>query len=229
MRLHVRPRLRPALAVALVACLSLARPVSAQDSLAFSAAGREASAQLESILASARDKRLPTEPIIAKARQGMLLRAPAARIVAAAQAVTRRMEQARDALAPNPTASDIAAGQDGLSIAGVTPEMLQLIRLARPARPVAVPVGVMAQLVASGVNPPHAAEIVARLARGTASDVQFVALGNDVNADVARGTKADAALQLRLARLTPLLARQGAGSTTTNVAAAAGGGKPPNP
>src|SRR5207244_533012 len=132
------------------------------------------------------------------------------RIVAAAEAVSRRLSAARDALAPNPTDADIAAGQDALSINGVTVDMLQTIRAARPNRPVAVPVGVMAQLVASGVKPADAAEIVRRLILGKASDRQLVAFGNDVNRDVASGDAPLKSLQVRLQPLGPVLAPVGA-------------------
>jgi hypothetical protein len=112
-----------------------------------------------------------------------------------------------------------------LSIAGVTGDMLAMIRAARPNRPVAVPIGVMAQLVASGVKPAEASATVARLSQ-RATDAQLVALGSDVNSDVSRGTRATSSLEVRIMKLTPMLARGGAPAAAPGITSAA---KPPNP
>src|SRR5512147_2833107 len=69
---------------------------------------RDASAQVASIVASAKAAGLPTEPIISKVAYGVALRhARPDAIVSAATSVAARLEQARDALAPNPTPPDI--------------------------------------------------------------------------------------------------------------------------
>ncbi len=188
-----------------LALIGAARVAYAQQPADELSVDREAAAQLDRILSSARARGLPTEPIVAKARQGALLRTPSPRIVAAAQAVSRRLEEARDALAPSPSANDIAAGQDALAIPGVTKEMLRAIRMQRPNRPVAVAVGVMAQLVASGVKPDHASDILAGLVRQQATDGQLVSFGNDVNRDVSEGIAPISSLNVRLKGLTPLL------------------------
>lgn len=189
----------------LIALATAARVASAQESLEF-VADRDVALQLSRIVESVRSRGLPVEPVVAKARRGAQIRAPGARIVSAAQAVARRLDVAREALGPSSPPIDIAAGEDALSTPGVTKEMLQIIHAAQPSRSVAVPVGVMAQLVASGVKPDQAATIVARLTRGGASTVQLVALGNDVNQDVLSGASAMASLQTRLETLRPLLA-----------------------
>jgi hypothetical protein len=216
--------------IAGLALLAAARVALAQSPEDLNA-DRETTAQLDRILSSAREKRLPIDPIIAKARQGVLLRTPPARIVAAAEAVSRRLEDARDALAPSPTANDIAAGQDALAIPGVTKDMLHAIRAQRPNRPVAVAIGVMAQLAASGVEPGRAAGVVADLVRRQATDGQLASFGNEVNRDVSEGIAAVASLNVRLKGLTPLLPHLGAappqqGLITT---APAGGPKKPRP
>src|ERR1700759_613503 len=92
--------------VASVSLLSLAvivSPAHAQDSMAFLAGDRETAAKVTRIVEGARTQGLPTEPIVAKAQEGVLFHAAPARIVAAAQAVAKRLETARSALAPNPT------------------------------------------------------------------------------------------------------------------------------
>jgi hypothetical protein len=214
----------------IAASLSLATAAAGQDSPDLLASDRETSAQLNRILASVRSKGLPTEPVMAKARQGVMLHSAPNRIVAAAEGVARRLEEARDALAPSPSAVDLAAGQDALSIPGVTKDMLRAIRAARPNRPVAVPIGVMAQLVATGVKPAHASEILARLIRAQATDPQLVALGTDVNGDVLRGGEAATSLELRLTHLTPALAHIAGGAAQDGrTTSAIGGASTPPP
>jgi hypothetical protein len=164
------------------------------------------SAELNDILNAARQKGLPTDPIVAKARQGVLFKKSDAKIVAAAQAVSRRLEQAREALGSGATIADLNAGQDALSVEGVTTDMLRVVRRERPSRPVVVPVGLLAQLVASGVNPSYATDLVAKLVRANASDVQLVSLGEGVNSDVHSGAKAMQSLEVRLKALRPVLA-----------------------
>jgi hypothetical protein len=173
--------------------------------MAFLSGDHETAARVMRIVESARNQGLPIDPIIAKAQQGVLFRSPPDRIVAAALAVARRLETARTALAPSPTPGDIAAGENALSIQGVSTDALRAVRAVSPTRPVAVPIGVLAQLVASGVSSPQATTIVTDLMRRGATNVQLVALGSDVNSDVAAGARADAALGVRLNGLTPFL------------------------
>jgi hypothetical protein len=113
--------------------------------------------------------------------------------------------------------------------------MLRRIRIAQPTTSVAVPIGVMAQLVASGVAPRDAAEIVGRLVQAKATSAQLVSLGNDVSQDVIAGAGPASALQIRLETLKPLLAYGAPGSAaaisdfTTAAPTGAGPKSPPNP
>lgn len=172
--------------------------------------------QIEQIAEAVATRGLPPDPVITKARFAALMHAPAPKIVSVARAVADRLEVARDALSPRPTAGDIKAGEDALS-AGVTPDALRLVRSVRPDRPVAVPLGLLAQLVATGVSVPRAAQIVTDLMRRGADNRQLVALGNDVNADVALGEPADASLDVRTQALDAVL---GAASGTDLTATA---------
>jgi hypothetical protein len=194
--------------VAWLLCLLIGatRLASAQDSLALAGVDREIVSRLTGIVESARAHELPTAPIIAKISQGMLLHSAPERIVVAAQNVAVRLEDARSALAPKPTPADIVAGGDALSVAGVTKAALQAVRSTSPNRPVAVPIAVLAQLVASGVPATRATEIVTQLVKRGASSAQLVALGNNVNSDVGHGARAIASLDVRLRGLTAVLA-----------------------
>src|SRR6185437_16254618 len=125
--------------VAVVAVAACASPLRAQESMAFLGGDHETATQVARIVESARSHGLPTDPIIAKAQQGALFHSAPARIVSAAKAVARRLESARTALAPSPTPADIAAGENALSIEGVSTKELRAVRAVSPNRPVAVP------------------------------------------------------------------------------------------
>ncbi|HEX7018644.1 MAG TPA: hypothetical protein VF159_01430 [Gemmatimonadaceae bacterium] len=187
--------------------------------------------ELEQIVERTATRGLPPQPIVVKARFAALMHAPGPKIVSVARAVADRLEVARTALAPQPTAGDIKAGEDALS-AGVTPDALRLVRAVRPDRPVAVPLGLLAQLVATGVPVARASKIVTDLMRKGADSQQLVALGNDVNSDVALGERAEAALDLRTQALDAVLGSSaaGAGLVSTNTPSAPGvdmsGGNP---
>ena len=194
--------------IALLVCtiIGSSHVVSGQDSLPLANIDREIASRLTGIVDSARARGLPTAPIIAKISQGVLLHAAPDRIVTAAQSVATRLDDARTALAPKPTAADIVAGGDALSVTGVTKTALEAVRSTSPSKPVAVPLGLLAQLVASGVPATRATKIVTELVKRGASNTQLVALGNDVNSDVGHGARANASLDVRLRGLTAVLA-----------------------
>jgi hypothetical protein len=178
---------------------------SAQDTTAIIAGDRAASAELSKIIEGARTKGLPVEPILSKIAYAVnIAHAPGPRIVAAARATAARLEEARDALAPNPTSNDIDAGGKALS-ANVSKKSLQDVRKASGNRPVAVPLGVLTQLVTNKVDEAKATKYVTDLIRRGATTEQLVALGNDVNSDVVLGTKANNSMDLRATHLTAVL------------------------
>lgn len=203
------------------------RVAIAQDSLRLANVNRETATLLTGIVDSARARGLPTDPIVVKISQGVLLHVAPDRIVVAAQSVASRLDDARAALAPKPTPADIVAGGDALSVAGVTKAALQAVRSTSPNQPVAVPIAVLAQLVASGVPAKRATQIVTDLIRRGASNRQFVDLGNNVNADVERGARVMASLDVRLQGLTAVLAPAGNPSASGDGLQAASGPKKP--
>jgi hypothetical protein len=177
----------------------------AQDTTALITGDREASAELADIIQAAKSDGLPIDPILAKVRYAVFVaHASPARTVAAARATMARLEEARKALAPHPTERDIIAGQDALS-ASVSSKALQAVRKVSPNRPVAVPLAVLAQLVGNHISEDSASRIVTDLIRRGASTKQIADLGNDVNQDVALGTRASSALELRMNRLNAVL------------------------
>jgi hypothetical protein len=148
------------------------------------------------VIDGARARALPTDPLVDRALEGAMKRAAGARIRAAVSALAQRLEVARAALAPSPTDADIAAGAGALAV-GVPRETLRTIRSIRPDRPVAVPLGVLTELVARSVPVDRAATLVVQLLRRGATSTQLVALGEDVQRDIAAGIEPGAAFDLR--------------------------------
>lgn len=139
---------------------------------------------------------IPREPLLDKVREGALKRAPEARIRVAVSALADRLARAREALGAV-TTPELVAGADALA-AGVTVESLRQVRAAAGKRPIAVPLGVLAQLVASGVPVPRATERIVALVQRNVAPQQLVALGASVESDLRMGIAATDALDVRL-------------------------------
>lgn len=137
-------------------------------------------------LDTARRAGLPVGPLIDKALEGQAKGAPADRIAIALRGLAARMGVARDALGSTATPMDLAAGASALR-AGASPAVLTALRGARPQQPLAVPLGVIAELVARGVSPDTASSTVLALARKGATDANLVTLRQDVDQDLAAG------------------------------------------
>jgi hypothetical protein len=148
------------------------------------------------VIEGARARALPTDPLIDRALEGAMKRAPGQRIRTAVATLAQRLEVAKKALAPSPTDSDIAAGAGALSV-GVPGETLRDIRAIRPDRPIAVPLGVLTELVSRSVPVDRATMLVVELLRRGATPPQLVALGENVQRDIAAGIEPSAALDIR--------------------------------
>jgi hypothetical protein len=148
------------------------------------------------VIDGARARALPTDPLVDRALEGAMKRAPGDRIRAAVATLAQRLEVAKKALAPSPTEGDIAAGAGALSV-GVPREALRTIRSLQPDRPVAVPLGVLTELVSRNVPIDQATTLVVDLLRRGATAPQLVALGENVQRDIAAGIEPSAALDIR--------------------------------
>jgi len=197
----------------------------AQDSQKFFPNDPEANSQVVRLVAGADAAGLPTEPIIEKVRYGIVVaRAEPSRIVSAATVVKTRLELARAALAPNPTAAEIREGEKALA-EKATPEALRSIREAGRGRSVAAALGFFTQLLTEPRKIPlkEATRIVTDLVRAGATTQQLVALGNGVDSDVATGSEALAALNLRTQGLIAVLAAPGGTAAADALQAASAG------
>jgi hypothetical protein len=190
---------------AIVALVAVAQVAAAQGTPSLAIADDRARAAVEREIAQAADRGLPTRPLIAKAQEGVTKRAPGEAIRVAVARQARRLEQARDLLAPSTSEAELVAGADALAV-GVAPAMLRQVRAAYPAgQSVAMPLDVLTELVARGVPPKHALEQITILMRRGATSAQIASLGAAVQADIATGLTPDAALEVRARGVMSLL------------------------
>ena len=167
-------------------------------------------------LESASRRGLPTEPLLAKAREGRVKRAAGPRIRLAVAALATRLDSARGALGPSSSSDELVAGADALA-AGADGSALRTLRAASPQRSVSVALGALTQLVASGVPVRRATAMVADLLRRNAAPALLVAFGNAVESDAASGLPAEEAAAFRL-RATDAIARSADAATSYNSA-----------
>ena len=193
------------IAALVLASVSDAPALRAQGTPVLAIADARTREAVEREIARAADRGLPTRPLIAKAQEGVTKRAAGELIRAAVASQARRLEQARDLLAPSPSESELVAGADALAV-GVPGPMLRQIRAAYPAgQSVAMPLDVLTELVARGVPAKHALEQITELMRRGATPTHIASLGASVQSDVAAGLTPDAALEVRARGVMSLL------------------------
>jgi hypothetical protein len=159
--------------------------LQAQDSRLETRLPPEVASQVQRLVDSAAQNGLPTEPLIQKALEGQSKGADGARIVAAVRTLSGQLVEARGALGPGAPEADIVAGAACLK-AGATPAMISELRRLRPEQSVAVPLGVLSDLVALGVEVPKAWDQVHSLAVAHGPDTDFLALRDRVSAPGSR-------------------------------------------
>lgn len=148
---------------------------------------------------------LPVRALVAKAQEGVTKQAAGERIRVAVTSLARRLEQARDLLAPSPSDAEMIAGADALAV-GVPAPMLRQIRAANPeGQSVAMPLDVLTELVARGVPASNALQQITQLLRRGATPSHIAGLGASVQSDVAAGLTPDAALEVRARGVMSLL------------------------
>ena len=187
--------------ISAVAVLAIARSASGQASQGLDSA---TAAAIAPIVEEARAEKLPVAPLYAKAREGQVQRAPVARIEAAVRTLADRMRAANEALAPDASEQELHAAADAIK-SGVPAETLRAMRKAGGDGSLAVPIGVLTQLIARGVPVERASmEIVALLQKGAVAR-NFIALEESVRQDVLAGRRPDESLDLRLKGIIPNL------------------------
>jgi hypothetical protein len=142
---------------------------------------------------------LPTEPLIATARFGYQVSIPTSKIREAVKGQTDRMVIAREALAPVQSDAELTAGAEALR-QKIPAKVLKSMRAANPSRSLAVPIGVLHDLVLRGVPVPQATTTVEALLKRNHNDVQIAALNQEVHALVASSGLAPSAAIEALSR-----------------------------
>ena len=154
---------------------------------------------IERLADSVRAARLPSDPIYAKAAEGVLKRAEDARILAAVHRLARALGDARRALGDDADEAELVAGASALQ-SGVPAAMLRRLREAQrpsPRRSLATPLIVLADLVTRRVPPGVAAAAIDSLVARSAPGEDFTALRAAVERDIDAGRAPDAATLLR--------------------------------
>jgi hypothetical protein len=189
------------------------RPVT--DAAGLSALG-ETDPTIRREIDAARTRGLPVEPLLNKVREGRLKRASAPRIRTAVAALAVRLDSARSIFGPDATLEELTAGADALA-AGAGAAELRAVTSAVTTRPLTAPIGALAQLVASGVAPRHAAEMIVDLLRRKVGGAVVLAFGNLVESDAASGVPPEEAAAFRLHSLAT------GGITALNATSSSGG------
>lgn len=194
---------RRAAVVAMTALVAVAgsKPLPAQQVAYAASLGAELDSTTQAAvtreISRARERNIPVEPLVAKVREGRLKNAQGAQIRSAVVKLAARLDSARAALGAESTTDEVVAGADALA-AGAGTASLRELRASTTPRAIAAPIGTLAQLVASGVQPHRAVEMIVELLRRNVSPRQMAALGNLVEGDVASGLRPDESAAIRL-------------------------------
>lgn len=161
-------------------------------------------AAIAPIVQQAKATGLPVGPLYVKAREGQVRRVPLAAITSALRALVQRLRSANDALAPSPSEQELRAAADAIK-EGVGAETLRAMRKAGGDGSLAVPLGVLTQLILRGVPVEKASMKVVDLLNRGAMPQTFIVLDESVRQDVLAGRHPDESLDLRLKGIIPNL------------------------
>jgi hypothetical protein len=206
-------------ALVLALLLPGARSAHGQSSVADDAsamAPHDTDSTIRREIERARARGVPLQPLLSKVREGRLKRASTPRIRTAVAALADRLDSARAIIGADATLEELTACADALA-AGATPADVRVVTAAAT-RPLSAPIGALAQLVASGVRPTRAAEMIVELLRRKVGGPVVLAFGNQVEIDAASGMPAEEAAAFRLHSL----ATGGPAVLTTDGATSAG-------
>jgi hypothetical protein len=172
-----------------------ATSASAQDPRLAQKLDPQTLAAVEAVIDSARAAGIPTEPIVDRALESVMKKRSPAEIIAAVRRRAGHLAIAKAALAP---ASDgeILAGADALAW-GVPDATLVQLRQVRSGPELTIPISVLADLVARGVQVDTASAVVIALASTAMRDTDMLKFRQTVERDIALGSLPSAATQTR--------------------------------
>jgi len=143
---------------------------------------------------------VPVDPLIVTALEGASKHARPERIVAAVKERSAALLASKEALGPESTPGEIAAGAGAL-MSGVPRDTLARLRQERPKGSLLVPLVVLADLVTRQVPVGTASMAVLHASRIGAHDADLLRLRSRVEGDIRRGVSPAAATIARLQTL----------------------------
>ena len=166
---------------------------------------------------SSRARGLPTDPLFAKAAEGVLKGADSTHIVDAVRRLLAELDAARSSLGACAGSGELVAAASALH-AGVTPSQLARVAVggcgerrgnaAKPDR-LTMPLVVLADLVARRVSADVAVSSLETLLSRSAPDAEFASLRTAIERDIANGASPDAAMRTRSAAVARSLDTKG--------------------
>ncbi len=160
---------------------------------------------LTRIADSARAAKLPVEPLVSKAAEGVLKGADDARIIAAVRTLARQLGEARAIMPAGTGTAALTAAASALR-SGVTAETLRSLLEAGQGSDAAdfgVALVTLADLAANGVPPRTAGDAVSELLRRGTPGRDLAALRSAIAQDIGDGIAPERALSARLRILMP--------------------------
>jgi hypothetical protein len=165
------------LAALALACSFAAGSLAAQDARLSERLAPGPRLAVQRMVDSAAALGLPTEPLVRKALEGESKGADSGRIVAAVSTLFGHLRTARRLVGPDAEESELVAGAAALR-AGAPPARLADLAALRPRARLAVPLSVLADLLASGIPSEEAWTSVYQMATRGAPDAAFLSLRN---------------------------------------------------
>lgn len=156
----------------------------------------EIRARLIALVDSARQSGIPDEPLIQRALEGSARGVAPSRIVTAVTNLYARLRTAREALGVDASTSELTAAASALFV-GVTPTHLSQLKRIDPARDVALPLVVLADIIERGVPAAVATEVVFSLGEAHMADDAYRQFRETVLRDVAEGRSPASAAEER--------------------------------
>jgi hypothetical protein len=155
---------------------------------------------VDSVLADAIGRGLPTAPIVSTALEGVTRGLPGARIAEAARAKGRALDQARRALGPEASTDALVAGASAL-LAGASPSALDSLAHQHRSESLVVPLIVLCDLLSRGVPRSQAEFAVIRTTATGHPDAALLRMRDRIVDDLGHGRPAARATQDRMREL----------------------------
>ena len=189
---------RPGIAAILSAFMLAPAFAAAQQSLPESLS-RDTRDSLHAIIRRSEAARVPTEPLFAKAAEGVLKRATDARILAAVRSLAHALADARAQLPDGAAPGTIVAAASAIQ-AGVDRGVIARYATVSKGNDadLAVAYVTLADLIASSVPIGAATESVERLLRTGVADTELAAFRAAIARDIQNGSRPEDALRARL-------------------------------